>query len=221
MILRLFIFIILFSCNKKTKDDTLIIDSTYDSIKGPEKIHNDCFKLTSGYKKRFGVILSNYFEISSKVFYDFNNDNKIDTIVVLTPASLIAGEKGNLCTSNSKFDNRLLVLFENLNGKKSKIKIFNNIISNQSSVAWSGFEKLYCTENGFVLKKSAGQGCKFKYSIFVNTKSDIKVIDSINFSSFCPSEDNFREIKIQMEKDYKLEFFNRKFIDSIKIRENL
>lgn len=85
------------------------------------------------------------------MFYDINKDEKIDTLLVLTPASMIPGEKGNSC-NRADLDDRLLVVLFNLDGKKSNINIFKNLISNQISVAWQGSEALGKYKNGFNYK---------------------------------------------------------------------
>lgn len=212
------ILLIVLSCNKVkiSKNENTII---FDSIKAPEGLEDSCSVSVKGYKKKFGVILSNYFEISDQMFYDINKDEKIDTLLVLTPASMIPGEKGNSC-NRADLDDRLLVVLFNLDGKKSKINIFKNIISNQISVAWQGSEEFGKYKNGFKLQKSSGQGCKFDYSIFVNTTNKRIIIDSISLSSFCPSSNN-KEKNIQFFKTKDIRKFNRKMIDSIKMKYDL
>ncbi|MNY09783.1 hypothetical protein D3C86_1427200 [compost metagenome] len=215
------LIIISLSCKKIGNEQKEIAATFFDSIKCPEKLEKKCSVLTNGYSKKFGIILSNYFEVSDKLYYDINKDNKVDTLLILTPASIIPGEKGYNCNSRSDLDDRLLVILNNIDGKKSKVKIFKNVISNQASVAWSGSEEFEKYENGFELKKSAGQGCKFDYSIFVNTKNEQIVIDSLKLSSFCPSGSGYKEKKINFQKAKKIELFNKKMIDSIKLAEDL
>lgn len=156
------------------------------------------------------------------MYYDIDKDNRVDTLIILTPASMIPEEKGNDCNLRSDLDDRLLVILNNIDGKRSKVKIYKNIISNQVSVAWSGSEEFKKYINGFELQKSAGQGCKFNYSIFVNTDNKQLVIDSISLSSFCPSgDDGFKEKNVYFQKPKKIELFNKKMIDSIKIEDDL
>ncbi|MNQ79037.1 hypothetical protein D3C85_939670 [compost metagenome] len=224
MVLRnITIFIIIMltcSCGKIKQHDNSS-EVKFDTINKPKNLKQECDNVTNGYKKKFGAYISNYFEITDEMVFDINNDNKLDTLAILTPAPLIPGELSNKCTYGDETYNRLLVVFKNTNGINSTITIFKDVISNQVSIAWGGSEGFKQYKNGFILKKSSGQGCKFDYSIFINTLGKEAVVDSINLSSFCPSGNNFKERKINFEKTKMLKDFNRKIIDSIKVKYDL
>lgn len=220
-VLIFLIFSLTLSCKKTQKNEDVNNSFIFDSIKPPKVLPKKCSVLVDGYEMKFGVYLSNYFEVTDSFFCDINHDNKIDTLAILTPASLIPIDKANNCNEIIGFENRKLVFFENIDTKKSKIKVFNNVISNQVSIAWNGSERFEKYDNGFLLKKSSGQGCKFNYEIFVNTQSKEIIVDSINLISFCPSGVDYKEKKVIFKNILKIEDFNRKIIDSIKINNDM
>ena len=194
---------------EKLNYDTLVTDSKTDNIK--------CLKSTKGFKNRFGIVLPKYFVVNNYISIDVNKDGKQDTIAVLTPSSFIPENVRKLCDTIN-VENRLLVKFININNVKSKIEIYPKIISNEISTAWGGYEKLKkINHNAFVLNGDRGQGCKFKYSIYMSVNSGKIYADSINFLSFCPNGSNNKTKTFIFKNRQPIKKFDRKIIDSLKL----
>lgn len=191
-----------------------------DTIQSEYKIANNspCLEISKGYYNKFGIVISNFYEVTKILSIDLNNDKKMDSLIILTPNSLIpSAEKGGVCARKDTIDNRLLVRILNI-GNKRELSVFKNVISNNSSVAWDGCEDIKITKNGFELVGRRGQGCIFQYNIYILNNMNRFYIDSIKFYSSCSDK---KEFKVNYEKPLLLENFKKEIIDSIKIKEDL
>uniref|UniRef100_UPI00404A54AF hypothetical protein n=2 Tax=Flavobacterium sp. TaxID=239 RepID=UPI00404A54AF len=220
--LILIIFLFLFSCNLKNKSKRLktneAISLAKDTLHPLTNISDSCKYLMIGYENKFGYVVSKYYEVKSILPFNINDDKLYDTLVVLSPASLTLDSKGFYVCNE---DNRILVEFINQNNKISKIgKIYNNVISNQISRGWGGYENLKSLgNNSFVLEASKGQSCIFEYEIFVLNKKNELYVDSIRLNSSCSIN---RKLLVKFGTDsMKLSSFNRKMIDSIKLENDM
>lgn len=191
-----------------------------DTIQPEYKIANNspCFDISKGYFKKFGIVISNFYEVTKILSIDLNNDKKMDSLIILTPNSLIPdAEKGGVCYRKDTIENRLLIKILNLDNKR-ELSIFKNVISNNSSAAWDGSEDIKITKNGFELIGRRGQGCVFEYNIYILNNKNRLYVDSIKFYSSCSDK---KEFKINYNKPLLLESFNKEIIDSIKTKEDL
>ena len=203
------------NCLQKRK---VISDTINPKHKTP--LNSKCFKISKGYFKRFGLTISKFYEVSKVLPIDLNNDKRVDTLVILTPLSLIPNaEQGGVCYRKNIVENRLLLEILNLKNHQKLSKKFNNLISNESSIAWLGYEDIKVTNNGFELLGYRGQSCIFEYNISVVNKNSEFYIDNIKLKSSCSKK---KQLNLNLKKKpLKLFKYDRKMIDSIKLVNNM
>lgn len=211
--------ITILSCIKNKKTETInariIMDTLYGRYKSPQS--SQCNEMSNGYYKKFGIFISNFYEVSSYIPYDFNNDGKVDTIAVLSPFTSIPMTKRFRDCNNKNIDNRLLIFIENMGEKNKLFKIYSNIISNEISTAWEGSESLKSEKDGFNLIGDKGQGCKYEYTIFFKQKNVDFFLDNIKLSYYCPDKPLIEKRYQYSNKEILLNLYNRNTIDSLKL----
>ncbi|WP_294297457.1 hypothetical protein [uncultured Chryseobacterium sp.] len=218
-----FLLILIASCTKKNvkisiADNKVKTDTLKSIYSHPKSKH--CSDLAQGYYKRFGILISNFYEVGSFIPYDFNNDGATDTIAILNPFTSIPMTRNFSECYSKEINDRLLVFIKN-DGSESRIyRTYANVISNEISATWEGGEFLRSEKDGFSLIGDKGQGCKFEYDIFIKQTNNEFFLNRIKMSFYCPNQKiiekkyNYRDEKISL-KDYK-----RNIIDSLKIINN-
>ncbi len=220
--LYLFLIFLFISCGKKNIEieshELVSVDTINPEYKLP--MNKSCNKISEGYYNRYGLVISNFFEVTRTLPIDLNNDKLIDTLAILTPLSLIpTAEKGGVCFRKDTTENRLLIGIYNFKNRQKLYFNYPNVIANTSSSAWGGCEKMAIDKNGFVLKGYRGQGCVFDYNIYVLVENKELYIDSIRLNSSCSKQKSL--LLNYKGKSLKLSDFNRKVIDSIKEAESM
>ncbi|GEM56336.1 hypothetical protein B0A58_09810 [Flavobacterium branchiophilum NBRC 15030 = ATCC 35035] len=213
-IIIILLFCLISSCNHKKNKLT---NQSLDTLITVKSENINCLKGTKGFVKKFGMVIPRYFELIDYISIDINDDGKQDTIAVLSPSSFIPINVREVCDTIN-VENRLLVNFTNINNIKSKATIFPDIISNDISAAWGGYETLKnIKKNVFALQGDTGQGCKFKYNIYMSIIKKNIYVDSLNFISYCPGNDlSYRTKTYNFKKKLEIKYFNRKKLDSLK-----
>ena len=110
------LFIFLLSC-KENKNTISSKNIFLDSIKPPNEIEikPNCVNKTIGYYKRFGLIISNFYKPIRITSLDFNNDGKVDTIVILKPFYMQQNER--ICFSSKTSSDNILIFTKNVKNK--------------------------------------------------------------------------------------------------------
>lgn len=219
----IFLMTLLFSCETKNNSNERVIRQfnieKRDTLFPLIKLSDSCNYLVREFRNEFGYVISNYFDTKCFLSLDINGDKINDTLVVLSPAFLSLDNDGFYVCNN---DNRILVEFLSEDSNVSKIgKIYNNVISNQVSRSWGGYETLEYNKNGFILKGTRGQGCIFEYSVYISKSNKIFYVDSINLNSKCPNFESKSILINKLGKSMPLEKYKNTIIDSIKLKNDL
>lgn len=226
LLLKIFsVFLLILFCCCESKNNTnkritqqLKVEKR-DTLFPLIKLSDSCYYLVKGFRNEFGYVISNYFDTKSFLSLDLNGDEINDTLVVLSPASLSLDNDGFYVCNN---DNRILVEFLSEDNNVSKIgKIYYNVISNQVSRSWGGYETLEYNKKGFILKGKKGQGCIFEYSVYISKSDKIFYVDSINLNSKCPNFESKSILVDKLGKSMPLEKYKSTIIDSIKFKNDL
>lgn len=198
---------LLISCSIGGKGSNIALDT----IKPPFSIENSLCKIKSnGYFKKYGLIISNFYEITDSYFFDFDNDKIKDTLVILSPINMLLPSINSEC-SEVKKGNRLLIIIN-----KKRASIFENVIRNEFGSATIGTESISESKDGFTLSYYQGQACYFEYEIKVIYKNNTFFVNEIILKSGgCPGE---KEKKIDfINKNLLLKNYNRASIDSLRM----
>lgn len=217
-----FLLILIASCtkkgviplaNNKVKNDTL--KSSYFHPKS-----GYCADLAKGYYKKFGILISNFYEVGSFIPYDFNNDGVTDTIAILNPFTSIPMTKNFSECYSKEVNDRLLVFIKNDGSRSTIYKVYSNIVSNEISPAWEGGEFLKSEKDGFSLIGDKGQGCKIEYEIFMKQSNSRFFLNNIKISFYCPNKKIIEKKYNYKDEKISLDDYNRNVIDSLKTINN-
>ena len=187
--------LVLFACIKKNNGLDYLKKSKQDTIYAPKSVkasNNDCISIQQGYRAKFGVIISKFYEVNQILVLDN------DSVAILKPyyTQLEFSE----CYPE-KNDNNLLIVH---NFKSKKTKVYDNLLFPENRVV---FQELKENGNSFVIQSEQGSSSKFFTNIYISKNK----IDSIKIESW-----GFN----QYSKDYKfknlhLDKFKAKLIDSL------
>lgn len=209
----LLIFVV--SCNNNNPIFAQKKEVVNDTIK-PKFLNKTsvCYHNSLKFTKKYGFVISDFYDVSEEQTFDIDGDLKKDTIVILSPLTLTPATDCELNNNNKLIDNRILIIFMS-NGKKF---LFDNVITNELGIGTLGAEFIKESENGFILEKEIGQSCFFKYEIQIKYSDDKFIIQNIFLhTGGCP-DNKINNKKIDFSnKKYLLEKYNRQTIDSLKI----
>lgn len=184
-----------------------------DTIK-PKQLNkkSPCYANSLKFKKKYGFIISDFYDISEEIVFDIDNDQKKDTIAIISPLTLTPASDCEII-SNELTDNRVLIILLS-NGKKY---FFDNVITNKLGVGTLGAEFIKENNNGFILEKEIGQSCFFKYEIQIRFLNNKFIIENITLKTGgCPeSKEKIKVIDFKKEKFF-LEKYDRKVVDSLR-----
>lgn len=206
------IFLGYMSCKNEIKTNSTSEDVTfYDTINYQD---NNLSYLELGTKNskffnRFGVVISNYYEIMDSLPIDLNNDGFIDTLVILSP--LLLNPEFNLKRPNVDFEHkRLLVEIINKDGSSKIRSIHKNLLSNEGGVN-SHYNGIFSSEGGFRIDFQSGAKYAYKYSVYFSIKkfSTLELVKVIKKCSFFENE---------IQTNY---FYNDLDLDSLVISDTL
>jgi hypothetical protein len=208
----LFIFVVscknnnpIFAQNKKIVNDTI----------KPKFLNKNsvCYSNSLKFSKKYGFVISDFYDVSEEQIFDIDEDLKKDTIVILSPLTLTPATDCEL-NNDKLIDNRILII----SMSNGKIFLFDNVITNELGIGTLGAEFIKESKNGFILEKEVGQSCFFKYEIQIKYSDDKFIIQNIFLhSGGCPdNKTNNKKIDFSNKK-YLLEKYNRQTIDSLKI----
>lgn len=176
----LIILIITFLINfPKTNANNYNSKISYDTIKfkGLGEIPANCLQFSDKYYKRFGIVISNYYQVRDSLAISLNNDKYIDTIVILSPLSLEPIDE-NCDFSFDKHPKRLLVEIINNNGKSKIRNIYPNLVSDIGGVL-SHYNGIFKTKEGFKINHEAGARYSWEYSVRLSVGKDSLTLTSI------------------------------------------
>ncbi len=188
----------------------------YDTLTFPKGVSAECIEKSKGYFKAYGCMVSSYYWVIDAKPMDVNNDALTDTLVIISPSSLNLDYPGfDYCGE----DNRKLVVLLNVDGKASRVgRVYDNVICNEVSCAWGGYDIFDKKADNMVLYHDAGQGYKFEYKIYTSLVQQEFYIDSIYYYSKCPGDDkpNGNEYTLTYEQRLPLQYYKRTLTDSIR-----
>jgi hypothetical protein len=193
-----------------------------DTIKPvyPLPKNSNCLALAEGYFSKFGVHISNFYEVERVFPNKLMKDLDVDTFVILSPLSLVpTAEKAGNCDREEKdtIENRILLIVSNKK-ESPKITAYPNAISNQTSMAWQGYENIIFIPDGFEMQASKGQGHVFEYFINVKKINKKNYVQWIKLSETNPYREKIFYFK---RKELPFEKYNRVMIDSLRVIDGL
>ena len=219
--------ILLFSCNQgdNTKNNMSwnreLIESNGKYLIGQGGIHDTlkssgmrtdkdaCLPYLKEYYKQFGVLISKYYTVIDYLPVKLNDDIYIDTIVILSPLSLLPVD--NKC--DFSFDanpRRLLVEIINMKKNTTRIRnVYSNLLSNHGGVL-SKYSGIFKTENGFKLVHESGSNYSWRYETEFSSKSEN--ITLVKIHKTCSFEGN---------DDREVYHYNNKCITEINIQDTI
>ncbi|KGO79712.1 hypothetical protein Q763_12760 [Flavobacterium beibuense F44-8] len=213
-LLILFLGLSLISCKDNYRQARQPVTS-YDTLDVPKDVTAECIEKSKGYFKAYGCMVSSYYRVIDAKPMDVNNDALTDTLVIISPSSLNPDYPGfDYCGQ----DNRKLVILLNVDGKSSRVgRVYDNVICNEVSRAWGGYDTFDKKADNMVLCHDAGQGCKFEYKIYTSLVQQEFYIDSIYYYSKCPGDDllNGNQYTLKYEERVPLEYYKRTLTNSI------
>ncbi len=207
---------LVYSCdNTKTFNNKIVLNDTIYQRPNLELANFNCYKIAKGYFNRFGLAISNFYEIDQVLVTDLNNDSFLDTIAILNPLSLIGTpEKGGICYSDSIIDNRLLIVSMNINNHNDQpIQIFDNFLSNCNP--YLGIQILKANKNNLLIEGSEGSSIMFYYNIYISNFKNKLFIDSIELFN----TKSINKINISQPFEFHkfgIEKYDRSMIDSLR-----
>lgn len=214
-LLILFFGLSLISCKDNYRQSRQPVPP-YDTLDVPKDATAECIEKSKGYFKAYGCMVSSYYRVIDAKPMDVNNDALTDTLVIISPSSLNPDYPGlDYCGE----DNRKLAVLLNIDGKASRVgRVYDNVICNEVSRAWGGYDTFDKKADNMVLCHDAGQGCKFEYKIYTSLVQQDFYIDSIYYYSKCPGDDlpNSNQYTLKYEERVPLECYKRTLTDSIR-----
>ncbi|MFL9838532.1 hypothetical protein ABS768_13545 [Flavobacterium sp. ST-75] len=214
-LLVLFLGLCLISCKDNYRQAMYHV-SPYDTLDIPKGTSAECIEKSKGYFKAYGCMVSSYYRVIDAKPMDVNNDVLTDTLVIISPPSLNLDYPGfDYCGE----DNRKLAVLLNVDGKRSRIgRVYDNVICNEVSRAWGGYDTFDKKADNMVLYHDAGQGCKFEYKIYTSLVQQEFYIDSIYYYSKClgDGKPNGNEYTLTYEQRLPLQYYKRTLTDSIR-----
>ncbi len=179
--------------------------------------NSSCYSKSLKFSKKYGFVISDFYDVSEEQTYDIDRDLKKDTIAILSPLTLTPATDCEL-NNDQLIDNRILIISMS-NGKKF---LFDNVITNELGIGALGAEFIKKSKNGFILEKEIGQSCFFRYEIQIKYSDNKFIIQNIFLhTGGCP-DSKTNNIKFDFSnKRYLLEKYNRQTIDSLKNNEKI
>lgn len=168
---------ILFACNSdqneldKTENITNLDTVSFNLINHKALINLEATYFNN-YYKRFGIAIQQYFQTTDSLPIDLDLNGSVDTIVILTPKSLMSAEYFN--KSVDSLPKRLLVEIMNIDGKSKIRNIYQNLISDVGGVL-SKYNSIVKTDEGFMLKHEAGNKYTWQYNVEFSVRKKDKI----------------------------------------------
>ncbi|KQO32761.1 hypothetical protein ASF10_20095 [Flavobacterium sp. Leaf82] len=196
------------SCNKIGSKNGE--DIPKDTIKIPTTIsvEKNCLEQIQGYKDRYGITFSNYYQ-DEPLSLDFDDNKTIDTIAVLKP--YYENSKDDCFPKNSEFDFPILLISKTINKKSKIFKIYKNVLKCNTPVY---YEEIKINKSGFIIFKDLTGNSGFYTKTYVSFKANDFYVDSINVESWGWKQYK-KTIKFK-NKTFELSKYNRTYVDSIR-----
>lgn len=151
----------LFACNhSEPREKQLSVQDTVSVRVASYANEKDKKELLNTFYVKSGIVIPKYYLLEDSLAIDLNRDKLIDTLIVLSPVSLV-----DMKYSDCKIENipsRILVEIIN-KGSYSKIrKVHHNLVSNIGGVL-SKYNGLFATEKGFEIHHQSGSRYSWNY----------------------------------------------------------
>lgn len=207
----LIIIIVFISCSKKLEKNQIssLQNISIDTIKMPKNIRigTSCLNQIKGYKKRYGIVFSNYYREES-LSIDFDNNKTIDTIVILKP--FYENSIDNCYPKNAEYDFPILLISKTIN-KNKFFKIYKNILTSNGP---NSYEEIIINNSGFIISKEINGNNGFFSKIYISYQEPNFYVDSINVESW--GEYQYKKLIKFKNKTFELSRYKRTDIDSIR-----
>ena len=170
--ISLFIFVlgfIIVSCKQKSISNIENLNRVVDSVIINDRIGIDdvAKDLLQTYYTKYGIAIPTYYLVKDSIAIDLNNDNIIDTLVLLSPVTLEKEEYAQYQLENNP--NRILVEII-ANEKSTNIRnTYYNQISNIGGVL-SKYNGITITDKGFNIQHTSGSRYSWTYIVKYSTE---------------------------------------------------
>lgn len=213
-ICSLFIF---YSSCCKNKNESIIVEKQkcYDTINKPSIffLENHCLAKVKGFKKKYGIVFSNYY-CDEPLSIDFDNNSIIDTIAILKP--FYQNDVDSTCyPENLEIDSPFLVISKTIDSNSVFLKVYKNLLSNNRA---NFYEELNIINNGFIISNEYNGNNGFFSKTYISFKESNFYVDSINVESWGQYQYQ-KTIKFKNKK-FNLSKYKRIYIDSIRSNFN-
>lgn len=200
-----FFSLVILSCNTHSLENK---DNSFEKITPIEDYalkNQNCKYLFDGYFNRFGIAISNYYEI-----IDYVKFNDKDTVAIISPKILTPTAQECRVEDKEVINGRILIIqYDN------ETKVFYNVVSNNIGDGTSGCELIEERDNGFRLYKTLGQACTLKYCIDIDINDKEPVISKISIEYTCRDEQYKSEFIFDESQFLLVDYKRDKTIDSL------
>lgn len=202
------IILVFISCNKIGRKNVEEIPKDTIKIPGNISVERNCLEQIQGYKDKYGITFSNYYQ-DEPLSLDFDDNKTIDTIAVLKP--YYESSKNDCFPNNSEFDFPILLISKTINKKSKIFKIYKNVLKCNTPVY---YEEIKINKSGFIISKDLTGNSGFYTKTYVSFKANDFYVDSINVESWGWKQ--YKKTINFKNKTFELSKYNRTYIDSIR-----
>ncbi|MFQ6603691.1 hypothetical protein [Flavobacterium sp. C3NV] len=202
------IILVFISCNKIGRKNVEDIPKDTIKIPGNISVEKNCLEQIQGYKDKYGITFSNYYQ-DEPLSLDFDDNKTIDTIAVLKP--YYESSKDDCFPNNSEFDFPILLISKTINKKSKIFKIYKNVLKCNTPVY---YEEIKINKSGFIIFKDLTGNSGFYTKTYVSFKTNDFYVDSINIESWGWKQ--YKKTINFKNKTFELSKYNRTYIDSIR-----
>jgi hypothetical protein len=202
------IILVFISCNKIGRKNVEDIPKDTIKIPGNISVEKNCLGQIQGYKDKYGITFSNYYQ-DEALSLDFDDNKTIDTIAVLKP--YYESSKDDCFPNNSEFDFPILLISKTINKKSKIFKIYKNVLKCNTPAY---YEEIKINKSGFIIFKDLTGNSGFYTKTYVSFKTNDFYVDSINVESWGWKQ--YKKTINFKNKTFELSKYNRTYIDSIR-----
>jgi hypothetical protein len=124
----------------------------------------NCKPLSNRFYRNFGIIISEYYIVMDSLAIDLNEDQQIDTVIVLSPLSLEPVNAECDFSFDTKPKRLLVEITYDKKGNPKIREIFTNLVSDIGGVL-SHYNGIFKTKTGYKIVHEAGSRYSWEYSM--------------------------------------------------------
>jgi hypothetical protein len=169
------------SNNLELIDQLMVADTLFAPFKTGTVNTSKCLTMSTSFQKKFGMNISNFYEVLQTLTCDFDQDGDKDSVAILGPYFNHEGScddcNAELCSHNWP-PRRLLLVKSNSRNCQPKIYLYSDLLTNwrfhQGEV-----EFIEETKNGFIVIIHSGSSIFWETQIYVSMRSGTLMADSV------------------------------------------